>query len=116
MTNPLPITIVPGMAVVPFDSQPKEVIGITERYCVYRDPTLNILGIEPWKDVAVANVCPARPLLPDSTDEIDCQNGQAVLLRELLALQQFGLTEKQEAVLEELKNAILTEQWLLVRD
>ena len=88
------------MAVVPVDTQPAAIVGITEKYCIFRLEAG--LAVEPWSGVAVANVCPARPLLPEETVEIDRQNAEAVLLRELLSLQQFGLTEKQEAALWEL--------------
>ena len=55
-----------------------------------------------WRDVALGNVCPADPLLSSDVTENDRQNASATLLRELLALKQFGLTPTQTAAHDEL--------------
>ena len=54
------------------------------------------------RNVALGNVCPAAPLLPADITVNDRRNAQAVMLREMLALEPFGLTDGQRAVLAEL--------------
>ena len=89
------------MAVVSVDGPSAEIVGVMERYCIYPLEEVG-LAIEPGSGVCLANICPALPLLSQCTDQIDRQNAQSVLLRDLFALQQFGLTVKQAAALEEL--------------
>ena len=101
--RPLPVTITPGMPVVEIDDgMPGVVAGITQAYCIYRLPEREALIVAPWPDIALGNICPADPLLPTDVTDNDRRNGQAAVLRELLALQQFGLSEAQRAVLDEL--------------
>jgi hypothetical protein len=57
---------------------------------------------EPWRDVVLGNLCPADALLPADVTESDRRNAQAAVLREMLALRQFGLTTVQTTVLDEL--------------
>ncbi len=107
MTNlirdrPLPVTIVPGMSVVDAaDAPAAEVIGLTEAYCICRFASSGALAVRPWSEIAVGNLCPADVLLPADVTENDRQNALATVLRELLLLEQFGLTDKQLAALEE---------------
>ena len=59
-------------------------------------------GVARWSDMAVGNVCPAEVLLPADVAENDRRNSCARVLRELLALEAFGLTPVQQAVYDEL--------------
>lgn len=99
----LPATITVGMSVVEIDAGlPGTIVGYTQAYCIYRISQTNALVVAEWRDVALGDMCPANQLLPANVAEIDRNNASAALLRELLALQQFGLTAKQTAALEEL--------------
>jgi hypothetical protein len=99
----LPVTIVPGMTVVEAsDGTRGTIAGITETYCIYRGAGTDTLAVSPWDALALANICPARPLLPADTTERDRRNTSAAVLHELLTLQQFGLSDKQQAVMSEL--------------
>ena len=101
--KPLPVTITPGMLVVDInDGIPGTIVGITQAYCIYRLPETETLVVAAWRDLALGNVCPADPLLPANVTESDRCNAQATVLRELLALQQFGLSAEQSTVLNEL--------------
>jgi hypothetical protein len=103
MRPPLPVTIVPGMPICEIWSGTlATVVAFTEAYCIYRAEGASELSVAPWREVALANVCPADPLLPRDLTEIDRDNARAALLRELLAAKPFGLTETQAAALAEL--------------
>ena len=78
------------------------VAGITEAYCVFRLDETAALAVARWRDMALINICPAAPLLPADVAEIDRQNASAAVLRDLLALHQFGLTATQTVALSEL--------------
>ena len=80
------------------------IVGFTEAFCIFKINSLDSLAICRWHDVALGPVCPAAPLLPDDVPENDRRNSQATVLRELLALKQFGLTSSQTAVHDELIN------------
>jgi hypothetical protein len=61
------------------------------------------LQVGAWRDLALANVCPAEPLLDDEVQERDRRNANATVLRELLALEQTGpLNEEQRQVRDQL--------------
>ena len=99
----LPVTIVRGMSVIEVtDGMVGTVVAFTQGYCVYRVDGNDALAVAPWRDVALVNVCPAEPLLPADVAENDRQNASAAVLRELLALHQFGLTATQTVALSEL--------------
>ena len=108
--KPLPITITPGMSVVSLDGNlPGTIRGITQGYCVYG------LGdnvcVEPWRNLAVANVCPASPLLPRKVEENDRLNASARVLRELSLLKSLAeLTPQQTAAMEELAKLLCSSQ------
>lgn len=98
----IPIPITPGMHVVEIvDLKPAEIVGITQAYCVYRTGG-DHLAVRPWREMALCNVCPAKPLPPADVIDHDKRNASAAVLRELLLLTQFGLTDRQRATLEEL--------------
>ena len=48
-----------------------------------------------WRDLAVAGLCPSPQLLPSAVEENDRRDANAVLLRELLNVEQFGWSETQ---------------------
>lgn len=99
----LPVTITAGMPVIEIeDGMPATVAGFTQQYCIYRIAQTGNLAVADWRDVALGEVCPAEPLLPGGVTENDCRNAQARVLRELLALRQFGLSAEQTAVLDQL--------------
>ena len=101
--KPLPITIQPGMIVVSLEgNRPGAIKGITQGYCVYSFDDQNV-SVEPWKNLAVANVCPAAPLLPSTVSDNDRLNAAACVLRELSLLKSLSeLTPRQTAAMEEL--------------
>jgi len=100
---PLPITIAPGMSVVDITSDPAgTLVAFTGAYCIYRLDGSESLAVASWRDIAVGPVCPAAPLLSASVTENDRHNASATVLRELLALKQFGLTECQATSHDEL--------------
>ena len=100
---PLPVTIVAGMPVVEAsDGTRGKVVGITEACCIYRVEATGSVAVSPWHELALANICPAAALLPADTTERDRRNASAAVLHELLALQPFGLTDTQQAALNEL--------------
>ena len=88
--KPLPITIQPGMTVVSLEGNSiGHIEGITQSHCIY---TLgDRICVEPWSNIALTNVCPARPLLPRSVEENDRLNSSARVLGELSLLK--SLTE-----------------------
>jgi hypothetical protein len=90
------------MAVIPIeDADVGTVVGITQAYCVYRLAETNCLQVSNWRDLALANICPAAPLLPNNVKENDHRNASATVLQELLALGRVGsLTPEQRAVVE----------------
>ena len=99
----LPVTITTGMRVMEIsDAMPATIVGITSAFCIYRITETGALAVANWRDVALGDVRPAEPLLPAGVIEIDRRNAGATVLRELLALQQFGLTAAQTAALDEL--------------
>jgi hypothetical protein len=100
--SPLPVTLVPGMTVVPLEGAAVgTVVGITQAYCVYRLVGTDGLQVSSWRDLALANICPAAPLLPNEVRENDHRNASATVLRELLALGRVSsLTPEQRAVVE----------------
>ena len=102
--RPLPVTVVPGMPVVDIvDGTVGSITGITQAYCIHRLTRTNRLQVANWRDMALGNICPAEPLLPDDVAENDRRNARATLLRELLALEQVGpLTAHQKIVYDEL--------------
>ena len=101
--RPLPITIVPGMHVVDITSEPAgTLVALTEAYCIYRTGGIDTLAVANWRNVAVGPVCPAAPLLPAAVEENDRRNASATVLRELLALKQFGLTASQTTAYDDL--------------
>ena len=101
--RPLAVTIVPGMSVVDMASDGAgTIVGITQAFCIYRLAETDSLLVANWRDVALGNVCPAEPLLPPDVTENDRKNGSATVLRELLALKQFGLTPTQTTAHDEL--------------
>lgn len=103
----LPVTITTDMPVVEVaDGVPGRIVGITPAYCVYRFAETGALAVAAWHEVALGNICPADPLLPLDVEGKDRQNASAALLRELLALRQFGLTPVQQASLDELVDAL----------
>jgi hypothetical protein len=78
------------------------VLGVTEGFCIYRVDATDSVAVSPWHNLALANICPAQPLLPADATESDRQTAQAATLHELLTLQQFGLSDKQQAAMTEL--------------
>ena len=99
----LPDTITLGMPVVEIDNgMPGTVVGITQAYCIYRIIESQALVVAPWRDIALGHVCPIDALLPADVTKKDRRNAQAAVLRELLHLEQFGLTTVQTTLLEEL--------------
>jgi hypothetical protein len=101
--TPLPATIVPGMQVVPLeDATLGTVRGITQAYCVYQLAGSGRLCVAAWSQLALANVSPTHQLLPADVTENDRQNASAMVLRELLLLEPFGLSAAQAAAKEEL--------------
>ena len=101
--RPLPVTITPGMPVADVaDAMPATIAGITQEYCIYHITQTDSLAVARWRDIALANVCPAEPLLPADVTQRDRGNAQAAVLRELLSLRQFGLSALQTAALDEL--------------
>jgi hypothetical protein len=102
--QPLPVTITPGMRVVDAsDMDTGTILGITQAYCVYRTSDDCDLQVAAWRDMAVANICPAHPLLSDQVAENDRRNASATVLRELLALERLGpLRKEQQTVRDEL--------------
>ena len=100
---PMPVTILAGMPVVEAsDGTSGTVLGITEACCVYRVDSTGSVAVSPWHNMALSNICPASPLLPSDTTERDRRNASVGVLRELLALRQLGLTETQQAAIDEL--------------
>jgi hypothetical protein len=100
---PLPVAIVPGMTVVPRDDADAGTIcGITEAYCLFRLTGAQCYAVAAWSELALANVCPSPHLLPADVTQNDRRNASAAVLRELLALEQFGLSTAQAAVKDEL--------------
>jgi hypothetical protein len=92
-----------GMRVMEIsDAMPATIVGFTQAFCIYRITGNGALAVANWRDVALGNVCPAELLLPAHVAENDQQNASATVLRELLALEQFGLTAAQTATLDEL--------------
>ena len=109
--DPLPITIVPGMRAVDMSCDGTgTIVGFTQAFCIYRIDATDGLAVANWRDVAVGPVCPAKPLLPADVTENDRRNTSAMLLRELLALQQFDLTPKQTAAYDELIEKLCPDQ------
>lgn len=101
--TPLPVTIVAGMTVVPIDDAPVGAIrGITQAHCIFQFIGSERIGVAAWRELALANVCPAPQLLPTDVTQADWQNASAAVLRELLSLEQFGLSATQVAAKEEL--------------
>lgn len=101
--RPLPITIVPGMRVVDMTGEVSgTIVGFTQAFCIYKIESLDDLSVANWRDVALGPVCPAEPLLPTDVTDNDRRNASATVLRELLALKQFGLSPTQTAVHDEL--------------
>ena len=98
------MTIAPGMCVVDTSEvDTGTVVGITQTYCVFRPSDGDQLQVAAWRDLALANVCPAEPLLSADVRENDHLNACATVLRELLALEQLGpLNKEQQAVRDEL--------------
>ena len=101
--TPLPVTIVAGMTVVPIDDAPVGTIrGITQAHCIYQLNGSERICVAAWPELALANVCPAPQLLPADVTQADRQNAGAAVLRELLLLEQFGLSPAQQAAKDEL--------------
>jgi hypothetical protein len=99
----LPVTITAGMPVMEIsDAMPATIVGFTQAFCIYRINETGTLAVAKWRDVALGDVCPAEPLLPIGVTENDRRNTGATVLRQLLALKQFGLTAAQTATLDEL--------------
>ena len=99
----LPITITRGMPVVNWsDNSAGTIAGITETFCIYHLDGSNGLWVAAWRELAVGNLCPAAPLLSDDLEEIDRRNASATLLRELIGMDEFGLTAHQTATRDEL--------------
>jgi hypothetical protein len=99
----LPVTIAPGMLVVDVaDARPSSIVAFTEAYCLYRSGETSALTVAPWRELALADICPAAPLLPTDVRQRDEHNLRAVVLRELLALEEFGLTAAEAAARDEL--------------
>lgn len=78
------------------------VVGFTQAYCIYRTDEVSELSVTQWRELALANICPADPLLPQDLAEVDRANTRAALLREFLAAEPFGLTATQAAAPAEL--------------
>ena len=98
----LPITITPGMSVVCVEDKAiGQIEGITQSNCIY---TLgDRICVEPWSNIALTNVCPARPLLPRSVEENDELNAAARVLAELALLKSLTkLSPTLTAAIEEL--------------
>lgn len=101
--TPLPVTIVPGLTAVPIDDAPVGTIrGITQAHCIYQLAGSERLCVAAWQELALAHVCPAPQLLPTDVNEADRLNAGAAVLRELLLLEQFGLSTAQKAAKDEL--------------
>jgi len=101
--RPLPVTITSGMRVIELnDGRPGTICGFTQAYCIYRIEGRETLSVAHWRDLALGGIAPADVLLPETVTENDRRNASATVLRELLALKQFGLTPIQRAALEEL--------------
>jgi hypothetical protein len=99
----LPVTIAPGMLVVDVaDARPGSIVAFTEAYCLYRSGESSALIVAPWRELALVDICPAAPLLPADVRQRDEHNLRAVVLRELLALEEFGLTAAESAARDEL--------------
>ena len=91
------------------DESPTTIVGFTQGFCLYRHDGSDEVAVAAWRDVALCGVTPAQPLLPASISQIDRNNASAAVLRELLALRQFGLTATQTAALEELTQQLCVE-------
>ena len=105
--RPLAVTIVPGMRIVDMAAELSgTIVGITQAFCIYRLADSETLSVASWRNVALANVCPAEPLLPADVTQNDRRNAQARLLGELLQLRPFGLTAVQTAAYDELVAAL----------
>lgn len=102
--RPLQVPVVQGMPVHEVcDGTAGTIVGITQAYCVYRLAEGRQLCVAPWRELALANVCPAEPLLPTDVSANDRRNANAALLRELLYVARLGsLTPAQQAVMDEL--------------
>jgi hypothetical protein len=97
------VTIVPGMTVVPIEDAPAGTIrGITETCCIYQLAESDRFCVAAWRELALANVCPTPQLLPADVTQADRQNASAAVLRELLLMEQFGLSPAQQAAKDEL--------------
>lgn len=83
------------------DALAAEIVGSTEAYCVCRFAGSRALAVRPWREIALGNICPADVPLSAEVDENNWQNALAIVLRDLLLLEQFGLTERQSAALNE---------------
>ena len=91
------------MSVVDITLEPAgTLVAFTGAYCIYRLDGSDTLAVANWRDVAVGPVCPAAPLLPAGVEENDRRNASATVIRELLALKQFGLSERQTTAYDEL--------------
>lgn len=101
---PLPVTIVPGQSIFDLAQEvPGVVVGLTEAYCLYWAGETDRLAVTRWRDIALANICPAPQLLPLEVTTRDHHNASATVLRELLGLRQVSsLTAHQQAAFDEL--------------
>jgi hypothetical protein len=92
------------MSVIPIDDVPvSTIVGVTQSYCVHQLADASHLLVSSWRDLALANICPADPLLPNDVRENDHRNASATVLRELLALERIGsLTSDQQATRDSL--------------
>ena len=103
----LPITIVPGTRVHNWvDESAGTVVGVCRDYCICQLDQSEDLWVGNWRDLAVGGLCPARQLLPADVTENDLRNASAVLLKELLNVRQFGWSDTQTVLHEELVESL----------
>ena len=94
--------VVPGMRVANWTHHPTgHVVGVCQNYCVYRLENGH-LCVANWRDLAIAGLHPAPQVLPADVEGNDKRNASAVLLKELLYAEQFGWSETQRMLRDEL--------------
>jgi hypothetical protein len=97
------VLVYPGMPIVECaEATTGKLVGATEAYCIYRLDETDTHVVSHWREVAVAGITPVFAPPPATLAGIDRQNARAVVLRELLFLEPFGLSTAESAVLRDL--------------
>ena len=92
----------PGMRVANWKHHSTgRVIGVCMDYCIYRLEN-DHMCVDNWRDLAVAGLRPGPQVLPTDVTENDKRNASAILLKELLYAEQFGWSETQRVLRDEL--------------